>query len=93
MTRPPTDDPLLHDQRRARRPLGAQARLTRGEGGRIAGICAGIATFTGARVGVVRGLWLASLLPSLGLTAIAYPVLWLLLPAPITAAKPGRSYR
>jgi phage shock protein PspC (stress-responsive transcriptional regulator) len=90
---PPTDDPLPHDQRRARRPVGAHERLRRAEGGWIGGVCAGIAAFTGARVGIVRGIWLASLLPSLGITALAYPMLWLLLPKPVTDATLGRSSR
>jgi len=43
-------------------------------------VCAGIASFIGTRASVVRTIWLFSLLPSLGITALAYPAMWLLLP-------------
>ncbi|MFU8887619.1 MAG: PspC domain-containing protein [Trueperaceae bacterium] len=57
------------------------------------GVCAGIADFVGTRANVVRGIWLFSLLPSLGITALAYPAMWLLLPlepAP-ASAEPQRA--
>lgn len=73
-------DPLRHEQRRARRPLGADAPLLRSRRRVVGGVCGGIATFVGARATVVRGIWLLSLLPSLGITALAYPAMWLLLP-------------
>jgi len=74
-------DPLTHQQRRARRPWGATQPLHRSRDTRlIAGVCGGIADFTGANPAWVRGLWLLSLIPSLGITALAYPLLWLLLP-------------
>lgn len=81
MSHAPHPDPLPHAQRRARRPLGADAPLRRRTRGRVvAGVCGGIAAFVGARPWQVRALWIVSLLPSLGLTALAYPALWLLLP-------------
>ena len=73
-------DPLRHDQRRARRPFGADAPLQRSRRRVVGGVCGGIAQFVGARANVVRGIWLFSLLPSLGITALAYPAMWLLLP-------------
>lgn len=73
-------DPLRHVQRRARRPHGASAPLFRSRRRVIGGVCGGIAAFVGARANVVRGIWLVSLLPSLGITALAYPAMWLLLP-------------
>ena len=73
-------DPLRHDQRRARRPIGATAPLQRSRRRVLGGVCAGIASFIGARTSVVRAIWLVSLLPSLGITALAYPAMWLLLP-------------
>jgi len=82
-------DPLRHEQRRARRPLGASAPLLRSRRRILGGVCGGIAGFVGARAGVVRGIWLLSLLPSLGITALAYPAMWLLLPlepAPVDGA-------
>jgi phage shock protein C len=76
-----TPDPLPHQQRRARRPLGAAAPLRRSREDRVlAGVCGGIASFVGARSRTVRWLWVVSLLPSLGVTALAYPALWWLLP-------------
>lgn len=77
----PRTDPLLHEQRRARRPAGADRPLRRPREGRIiGGVCAGIADFVGTRASVVRALWLVSLLPSLGITALAYPAAWWLVP-------------
>jgi len=73
-------DPLRHDQRRARRPSGATAPLRRSRRGILGGVCGGIAAFIGARASVVRTIWLVSLVPSLGITALAYPAMWLLLP-------------
>jgi phage shock protein PspC (stress-responsive transcriptional regulator) len=74
------DDPLRHDQRRARRPVGASTPLHRSRSRVLGGVCAGIASFIGARASVVRTIWLVSLIPSLGMTALAYPAMWLLLP-------------
>lgn len=85
-------DPLRHEQRRARRPLGADAPLLRSRQRVFGGVCGGIADFVGARAGVVRGIWLLSLLPSLGITALAYPAMWLLLPLePASAVGPARA--
>lgn len=81
-------DPLLHEQRRARRPAGADRPLRRAREGRVvAGVCAGIAAFVGARPWTVRALWLVSLVPSLGITALAYPAAWLLIPPAARAAS------
>lgn len=74
-------DPLSHEHRRARRPLGATKPLQRSREQRmLAGVCGGIAEFTGARPAWVRAIWVLSLIPSLGITGLAYPLLWLLLP-------------
>lgn len=43
-------------------------------------MCAGIADFVGVRPVVVRALWAVSLVPSLGITALAYPAAWWLIP-------------
>lgn len=77
----PRTDPLLHEQRRARRPIGADRPLRRARQGRmLGGVCAGIADFVGARASIVRALWVVSLVPSLGITALAYPAAWWLIP-------------
>ena len=83
-------DLLLHQQRRARRPLG-RAPLTRARHGRwIAGVAQGIARFVGTRASVVRVLWLLSLVVSLGITAFGYLALWVLLPSePLEHQGPG----
>lgn len=74
-------DPLLHAQRRARRPSGAERPLRRARSGRqLGGVCAGIAAFVNASPKAVRAIWLISLVPSLGVTALAYPVAWWLIP-------------
>ena len=46
----------------------------------VAGVCAGIAAFVGTRAAVVRTIWLVSLVPSLGITGLAYPMAWWLIP-------------
>lgn len=85
-------DPLPHQQRRARRPHGASQPLRRNREQRlIAGVCAGIATFVGSTPRRIRILWLLTLVPSLGVTAFAYPLLWLLLPSAPTGSTPGRT--
>jgi phage shock protein PspC (stress-responsive transcriptional regulator) len=72
--------PVRHDQRRARRPE-AHGLLERPRQGRIlGGVSLGIARFVAADVRVVRALWVASVVLSLGITVIGYVVLWLLLP-------------
>ena len=71
---------LTHQQRRARRPLGA-APLTRARQGRwLGGVAAGIARFVRGDVRLVRALWLLSVVPSLGITVLGYLAMWLLLP-------------
>jgi phage shock protein PspC (stress-responsive transcriptional regulator) len=77
----PRTDPLLHEQRRARRPIGADRPLRRAREGRVlGGVCAGIADFVGTRAWIVRAVWLVSLAPSLGITVLAYPAAWWLIP-------------
>lgn len=86
-------DALPHHQRRARRPAGDQ-RLERARRGRLlAGIAAGTARFVGGDVRVVRALWIASVPLSLGITAIGYVLLWVLLPAGGAAASAARAVR
>jgi phage shock protein PspC (stress-responsive transcriptional regulator) len=75
-----TTSPVRHDQRRARRPE-AKGLLVRPLEGRIAGgVSLGIAHFVTADVRVVRALWVASAVLSLGIAVIGYVLLWLLLP-------------
>lgn len=83
-------DALTHQQRRARRPLGA-APLRRCHQGRwLGGVAAGIARFVRSDVRLVRTLWLLSVVPSLGITAVGYLAVWLLLPGePAESAAPS----
>jgi phage shock protein C len=85
---PPRERPLdglLHDQRRARRPV-TRVALTRSSDERwLAGVCGGIAAYVDAPPGAVRAIFALSLIPSIGVTALAYLVLWWLLPL----AAPG----
>jgi phage shock protein C len=86
-----SNDPLPHTQRRARRPYGADAPLLRLRSGRVlAGVCGGIARFVGTSPRRIRALWLVTLFPSLGVTAFAYPLLWLLLPLEPMDSTPER---
>lgn len=91
---PTTSGPLLHDQRRARRPASATAPLRRSRSERmLVGVCGGIARFVGARPRTVRLIWVASLVPSLGFTALAYPAMWWLLPLEAPADPTGDGAR
>lgn len=73
-------DGLLHDQRRARRPE-TRVPLTRSiDERRVAGVCGGIAAYVDASPGVVRAIFALSLIPSIGVTGLAYLALWWLLP-------------
>lgn len=74
-------DPLAHDQRRARRPSSAGEALRRRRyDRRIGGVAGGIADFVGAHPAAVRAIFAASVPLSLGLTAVGYLLLWLLIP-------------
>ncbi len=74
-------DALPHDQRRARRPAGTDARLARSrDDRRIAGIAGGVAAFTGARPDRVRWIFAGIVPLSLGIAVIGYLLLWVLLP-------------
>lgn len=81
MTRRPRPDPLVHDQRRARRPAGAEPLRRSADDRRIAGIAGGIARFAGADPWWVRAAFAASVPLSLGITVAGYLLLWALLPA------------
>ena len=75
-------DPLPHEQRRARRPLGAE-KLRRSKDHRlVGGILGGIAEFVGSSPLTVRALYGLTVLFTGGLMLISYPLLWLLLPGP-----------
>ncbi len=76
----PPRDGLPHDQRRARRPnTGASLRRSRSDRV-LAGVCGGIAAYVDASPTVVRVLFAASLIPSIGVTGLGYLLLWWLLP-------------
>jgi len=73
-------DGLLHDQRRARRPA-TRATLRRASDDRLlAGVCGGIAAYVDASPTTVRAIFALSLIPSIGVSGLAYLVLWWLLP-------------
>ncbi len=73
-------DPLLHDQRRARRPTGAPRLQRSRTDRRIAGVAGGIAAFTGADPRRVRLVFALTVPLSLGITVPGYLLLWALLP-------------
>ena len=76
----PATDPLPHQHRRARRPASA-VPLRRSRTERVlGGLCGGIAAFVGARPRDVRIVYAVSAMLSLGVTAVGYPVLCLLVP-------------
>ena len=72
-------DPLAHDQRRVGRRAAA-GRLTRGRSRVLGGVAYGVAEFVGANPRHVRWLFALASLLSLGIGAIVYALLWLLLP-------------
>jgi phage shock protein PspC (stress-responsive transcriptional regulator) len=60
--------------------LGAERRLERSRDGRwLAGVCAGLARFSGRRVGTIRLAFVLAT-PFFGITPIAYLACWLILP-------------
>lgn len=74
-------DALLHDERRGRRPATDRA-LRRSRTHRVlGGVCGGIAEFVGVAPSTVRIVYAFSALPSLGMTAVGYLLLWWLIPA------------
>lgn len=74
-------DPLPHSQRRARRPQ-TDSKLTRSREDRVlGGICGGIAAFVGAPANTVRLLYALTVPLSIGITAVGYLLLWLIIPA------------
>lgn len=74
-------DALPHDHRRARRPQTDQ-RLRRSRNRVVAGVAAGIAEFVEAQVGAVRWIFALSVPLTIGLSAVVYLLLWMLLPGP-----------
>ena len=76
----PSDDPLLHDQRRARRPQ-TNAKLTRSRDDRVlVGVLGGIAEFVGTSPRAVRLIFSVATFLSGGILAIGYLLLWWLMP-------------
>ncbi|MDZ7707350.1 MAG: PspC domain-containing protein [Trueperaceae bacterium] len=75
-----THDPLPHDQRRARRPTGAERLQRSRTDRRIAGVAGGVAAFTGADPRRVRLVFALTVPLSLGITVPGYLLLWALLP-------------
>ncbi len=76
----PATDPLLHDQRRARRPEASLPLRRSGKRRMLGGVCGGIAEFTGAPAAAVRAVAALSLIPSIGVSALVYLLLWWMLP-------------
>lgn len=77
----PRPDPLPHDQRRARRPVGASALRRSRHDRRLAGVAGGVAAFTGADPRRVRLVFALTVPLSLGITVPGYLLLWMLIPA------------
>ena len=74
-------DTLPHDHRRARRPQ-TDRRLRRSRHAIIGGVASGIAAFVDVAPRTVRWLFGVSLPLTLGLSGVAYLLLWMLLPGP-----------
>ena len=55
----------------------------------MAGVAGGIAHFVGTSSAVLRWIFGASLILTIGLSGVVYLLLWLLLPGPGDAQPPG----
>ena len=77
----PPQDPLTHNQRRARRPASAGV-LRRSRDRLIGGVAGGVATYINANPTAVRWGFAIVLVLSAGVFSLAYVLLWLLLPGP-----------
>lgn len=74
-------DPLLHDQRRARRPQTGQP-LRRSRDRVLGGVAGGVAEFIGVGKTPTRSIFAVTVPLSIGITAVGYAILWALLPGP-----------
>ena len=74
------NDKLPHQQMRSRRPNSNRRLVRVPDKALVAGICAGIADYTGTNPVHLRVLFGVACLLSAGVVAISYPLLWLLLP-------------
>ena len=81
-------DRLPHDQRRARRP-NTDRKLTRSRERVLGGVAGGVAEYLNASPTAVRWGFGVVLVFSGGIFAIAYGLLWLLLPAPDITSPSG----
>ena len=81
-------DRLPHDQRRARRP-NTDKKLMRSRERVLGGVAGGVAEYLNANPTAVRWGFGIVLIFSGGIFAIAYGLLWLLLPAPETTLPSG----
>lgn len=73
-------DPLLHQQRRARRPTGAAPLRRSARDRRLGGVAGGVAAFVGANPTWVRAAFVLVAVLSLGIGVPVYLALWWLLP-------------
>ena len=80
-------DRLPHDQRRARRP-NTDRKLTRSRERVLGGVAGGVAAYLNAKPTALRWVFGAVVILSGGIFAVAYGLLWLLLPSPDTTS-PG----
>ncbi|MCA9837433.1 MAG: PspC domain-containing protein [Trueperaceae bacterium] len=80
MTQPEKTDVLNHDHRRARRPNTGQP-LRRSKQRLVAGIAGGVARYINTNPLYIRLIFIFLLVLSVGLVALPYLVLWLLIPS------------
>ena len=81
-------DRLPHDQRRARRP-NTDKKLTRSRQRVLGGVAGGVAEYLNANPTAMRWGFGVVLIFSGGIFAIAYGLLWLLLPSPKPTSPGG----
>lgn len=72
-------DSLSHEQRRARRPQST-AKLRRSKDKVLGGVVGGVAEFIDADPKLLRIIFIVAAFLSVGIVAVAYGLLWLMLP-------------
>ena len=72
-------DSLSHEQRRARRPQSIK-KLRRSKDKVLGGVVGGIAEFIDADPRLLRIIFVVAAILSVGIVAVAYGLLWLMLP-------------
>jgi phage shock protein C len=80
MTQTPSPNPYVPPYKQLRRPVDDRM---------IAGVCSGIARYSGIDPNAVRALFALVAVLTLGTAALAYPIMWFIMPEDRGPAWPG----